>query len=530
MMVAFYNGVAGIKTQSVGIDVSSNNVSNINTVGFKGSQAEFKDVFYQNINTAGFSPDYSQLGLASTMAATALNVREGSLESTDSMLDLAISGDGWFRIADGSGDVYYTRSGTFHKDVTNSIVNDAGYYLMGTMANFNESKYSKTALEKLGLSADENALSVKAGTDLAFSDVSEPIKLPNNLYMPLEPTTKVSFKGNLSSNTEYELKQTQLNMDGVEKNIENNLLSFSANINNTPGITSFHPDDKVDITISDANGNSLKTKASLNADGSFGVENFDISTLDSTTLSLSAISVAQHEKPSTATLSTDLYSPNGSNNLLTINLSKTSKDATGSIWNAIATITDKDGKEISNSQGQIRFDSNGALISSTLTNINNEGVNVGLDFGKDYDGLSVRDGASVVENITKDGYGEGLLKEYAINEDGTVVALFDNGKQAAVAKIPIFHFQNDQGLFSVGGSGTLFAQTSNSGEAFMYAKEDGTPYNGSKLKNYFLEMSNVDFGTEMTNIIVMQKAYEASARSITTSDEMLQKAINMKLN
>ena len=454
MMVAFYNGVAGIKTQSVGIDVSSNNVSNINTVGFKGSQAEFKDVFYQNINAAGFSPDYSQLGLASTMAATALNVREGSLESTDSMLDLAISGDGWFRIADGSGDVYYTRSGTFHKDVTNSIVNDAGYYLMGTMANFN----------------------------------------------------------------------------GVEKNIENNLLSFSANINNTPGITSFHPDDKVDITISDANGNSLKTKASLNADGSFGVENFDISTLDSTTLSLSAISVAQHEKPSTATLSTDLYSPNGSNNLLTINLSKTSKDATGSIWNAIATITDKDGKEISNSQGQIRFDSNGALISSTLTNINNEGVNVGLDFGKDYDGLSVRDGASVVENITKDGYGEGLLKDYAINEDGTVVALFDNGKQAAVAKIPIFHFQNDQGLFSVGGSGTLFAQTSNSGEAFMYAKEDGTPYNGSKLKNYFLEMSNVDFGTEMTNIIVMQKAYEASARSITTSDEMLQKAINMKLN
>ena len=171
MMVAFYNGVAGIKTQCVGIDVSSNNVSNINTVGFKGSQAEFKDVFYQNINAAGFSPDYSQLGLASTMAATALNVREGSLVSTDSMLDLAISGGGWFRIADGSGDVYYTRSGTFHKDVTNSIVNDAGYYLMGTMANFNESKYSKTALEKLGLSADENALSVKAGTDLAFSDV-----------------------------------------------------------------------------------------------------------------------------------------------------------------------------------------------------------------------------------------------------------------------------------------------------------------------------------------------------------------------
>lgn len=530
MMVAFYNGVSGIKTQSVGIDVSSNNVSNINTVGFKGSQAEFKDVFYQNISAAGYSPDYSELGLASTTSSTALNVREGSFENTDSMLDFAIGGDGWFRIADGSGDLYYTRSGTFGKDVTNSIVTDAGYYLMGTMANFEEGKYSKTALEKLDLNADETALKIKAGSDLAFSDVTQPLKLPNNLYMPSEPTSKVSFKGNISADVEYELEQTQLNMDGVEKNIENNLLSFSANINNTPGVTDFNPSDKVNITISDASGKSLSAKASLNADGSFGLENFDVSSLDSATLSISAVSVAQHEKPATAKLSTDLYSLSGINNILTINLSKESKDATGSLWSAVATITDKDGNEISSSQGQIRFDENGAFVSSTLTNINNEGANVELDFGKGYEGLSMREGPTAIDNITKDGYGDGLLKDYAISEDGTIMAVFDNGKQAAVAKVPIFHFQNDQGLFSVGGSGTLFAQTNNSGEAFMYAKEDGTLYNGSKLKNYSLEMSNVDFSNEMTNIIVMQKAYEASARSITTSDEMLQKAINMKLN
>ena len=62
----------------------------------------------------------------------------------------------------------------------------------------------------------------------------------------------------------------------------------------------------------------------------------------------------------------------------------------------------------------------------------------------------------------------------------------------------------------------------------MYAKEDGTPYNGSLIKSYMLENSNVSLEREMTMLIVQQRAYEASAKSISTSDQMLQRAINMK--
>ncbi|MDY3668429.1 MAG: flagellar hook-basal body complex protein, partial [Campylobacter sp.] len=115
---------------------------------------------------------------------------------------------------------------------------------------------------------------------------------------------------------------------------------------------------------------------------------------------------------------------------------------------------------------------------------------------------------------------------YATSEDGTILAVFDNGMQAAVARVPLFHFQNDQGLFSEGG--VYFSPTANSGEAFMYAKEDGRLYNGSVIKNYMLENSNVDLNREMTMLIVQQRAYEASAKSISTSDQMLQRAINMK--
>ena len=62
----------------------------------------------------------------------------------------------------------------------------------------------------------------------------------------------------------------------------------------------------------------------------------------------------------------------------------------------------------------------------------------------------------------------------------------------------------------------------------MYAKEDGRLYNGYVIKNYMLENSNVDLNREMTMLIVQQRAYEASAKSISTSDQMLQRAINMK--
>ena len=545
MMVAFYNGVSGIKTQSVGIDVSSNNVSNVNTVGFKGSKAEFKDVFYQNVNTAEYAPDYSQLGLASSVAATALDVSTGSFENTDSMLDMAIQGDGWFRVADGRGDVYYTRAGAFKKNVNGDIVNDAGYYLMGTVAEMTETQYTNAALQKLGTTQFENALSVNASSDLPFSETTTNINLPDNLYMPVNPSTNVSFKGKVSSDVEYEYKKTELDLSNADIQIsgqdllsdEEKLLSLSANVKDTPSVTTYNPGDDVAITITDGSGQSLQTTTKIQDDGSFSISNYDVSALDVNTISISAASVLIQEKPATAKFVTDLYSPNGYNNNLSINLTKSSTDDDGSTWDAIATVTDKDGNVLSTTQGQMRFNQNGAFVSSTLQNVDNEGVNVALNFGSGYnpdvpnsgyDGISLHSGPTALSEITKDGYADGLLQNYTINEDGTIIALFDNAQQAAVAKVPVFHFQNDQGLFSLGGSGTIFAQSVNSGEAFMYAKEDGAMFNGSKVRNYLLEMSNVDFGDELTNIIVMQKAYEASARSITTSDEMIQNAINMK--
>jgi flagellar hook protein FlgE len=109
---------------------------------------------------------------------------------------------------------------------------------------------------------------------------------------------------------------------------------------------------------------------------------------------------------------------------------------------------------------------------------------------------------------------------------GNVIAEFTNGRSAPIAKIALYHFMNDQGLEKV--SSTLFSASANSGDAIFYTDANGNPILGSAIYSNRLEGSNVSMATALTELIVMQKAFDASAKSITTSDQMIQNAINMK--
>jgi len=134
MMRGFYNGVSGIKTQSFGMDVWSNNISNINNVGFKASIPEFKNLINQNLVSAGSGPTSDQVGLGATKQTTALDMSNGSFQSTDNNFDLAIGGDGFFGVVDKTGKNYYTRTGTFDIDAAGNLVDTRGNLLLGTLA------------------------------------------------------------------------------------------------------------------------------------------------------------------------------------------------------------------------------------------------------------------------------------------------------------------------------------------------------------------------------------------------------------
>lgn len=125
-----------------------------------------------------------------------------------------------------------------------------------------------------------------------------------------------------------------------------------------------------------------------------------------------------------------------------------------------------------------------------------------------------------------DGYIEGFLSDYGMDGNGNIIAEFDNGRISALAKVGIYQFQNEQGLENV--SATLFRQSANSGDPLFFINENGTNYRGTTIQSNYLEGSNVSYSTALTELIVMQKAFDSSAKSITTSDQLIQNAINMK--
>lgn len=232
---------------------------------------------------------------------------------------------------------------------------------------------------------------------------------------------------------------------------------------------------------------------------------------------------------------TEIYDSKGNTNLLAITFQKQiPQKSIGSIWDAKAVIKDSNGNIVSTKEGQIQFNENGALISNTLTSIDNNGTNITLNFGtpyspniknSGYDGLIALANASE-KDIKKNGNKAGVLLDYNIDAKGNILASFDNGKTIPIAKIVSFHFDNNQGLEKIGG--TRFKESANSGKAKVYTSSDGTYADIASILNHKVEMSNVSITTALTELIVMQKAFDANSKSITTSDQLIQNAINMK--
>ncbi len=186
--------------------------------------------------------------------------------------------------------------------------------------------------------------------------------------------------------------------------------------------------------------------------------------------------------------------------------------------------------------GELQFNGDGALIANTIPTLDNDGVPLTLNLGTPYDPILPNSGydgvttltsmGTVSTSVTHDGFIDGELRSYVTTEDGTIYANFSNGKSSAVARIPIYHFQNDQGLSSEGN--VYFTPTQNSGQPFLYTDTQGNVIQGAKVHSHMLENSNIELSTALTEMIVLQKAFDANAKSITTSDQMIQQAINMK--
>lgn len=184
--------------------------------------------------------------------------------------------------------------------------------------------------------------------------------------------------------------------------------------------------------------------------------------------------------------------------------------------------------------GTARFNNDGSLASYTPRTINfspNNGAapnqQIKLSFGTSgsNDGLVSSNSASTLTGQATDGYASGNLKPDAIrvDEKGNLLGEFTNGKTFAVAKIAMASVANNSGLEEIGGN--LFKVTANSGN--IVVGEAGTGGRG-EMKTSALEMSNVDLSRALTELIIIQRGYQANSKTISTSDQMLQTLIQLK--
>ncbi|KAA6231420.1 flagellar hook protein FlgE [Campylobacter sp. LR264d] len=544
MNASLYNGVEGVKSQSVGMDVLSNNIANINTVGYKYSSTEFSDIFYSTVTTSSTNP--AQSGYSATTSATRLVFEQGSLVATDNNLDVALQGKGFFGVTGYDGSVYYTRDGSFTQDANGYLVTSSGFYVLGTMnPNFTTITYSDRVSDLMGDMYDTPVTSgytVSSDEDFSLTsvDTQTAILLPNNIYLEPTVTENVSWTGYLGSG---------ISTVDVTHDLDTNLATYTKNADDTYSVSgiitqadvySVKSGDRVLVTFSDDNGVHASYEAYLDDNFNFVIDDLDLSGFDENSLTLSALQVVtEEEQANTTTLESSLYNADGSKSTVVVTLQRVLPQIDETItYSATAQIYNSDGEAVGEAvSGILTFNELGSLSSSTLTSINNpDGGVVNLNFGTPYDENVVGSGfnglyislTSDTNSVssTQDGLAEGFLNSYTVGDDGSIIATFSNGKSVTVAKLALYNFINEEGLAAVGEN--IYAATGNSGNAYFYTDANGNIIYTATFAGNYLEQSNVDLSTELSNLIVTQRAYEVSAASITTSDEMIQTAIEMK--
>ena len=222
MLRSMYSGISGMKGFQTKLDVIGNNIANVNTYGFKKGRVVFKDLISQTqAGASGASQiqggvNAKQIGLGSQLAAIDTIHNSGSLQTTGRVLDLAISGEGFFMVADsktytppaqgtpakatGTENISYTRAGNFYMDANGYIVNGDGKYLVG-YANTNAPNYIATNTAGSKFDDDKTQFKTTPGTNLydpadtnPFNPTVAPIVIPTTAQsMSISQDGTISF-------------------------------------------------------------------------------------------------------------------------------------------------------------------------------------------------------------------------------------------------------------------------------------------------------------------------------------------------
>jgi flagellar hook protein FlgE len=540
---AMMAGVSGLAANSAALAAISDNIANVNTIGYKEQGTSFESL------VAGGGAAGSAGGV--TAIADPKVTGQGSPTQTSSPTDLAITGAGMFVVTptassiNGSTQVLYTRAGSFTPNSQGYLENAAGLYLQGWPANaqgvVTPSGSSLTSLSPINVNSiggtvtatstatvnanlnsgqpvSTQAQDAELTTDAAwFNSTAGNLTVPalspaqqtalDTAWATLSPAQQAAATAAASALPASQLAAQGAALQGLTtaqitsqvtasaatsayNPVTNSMTAYNA----TAG-TGVKPDFSAQIPVLDSLGGQHTVQIDFLKSPVANQWYAEVQAVPASDVVSGAGLAAGQIAAGTITFNTDGSLDTSNSTLATaLNIGASSTTAPAA--------------------GAVNWATSLGVAASPLT------LTLGASSGSS--GLTQLDNASVVGSINTDGAPPGNLSSIAINSSGDVTATFDNGTSRIIAQVALATFPDENGLTAV--SGNAYLATPGAGNVSL--KVAGTGGAGT-LTSSALEASTVDLSTEFTNLIITQRAYTASSKVITAADQMTQDLLSI---
>lgn len=493
--MSFQQGLSGLNTAAKQLDTIGNNVANASTVGFKGSQAQFADLYAASLSGGGGI----QTGTGVKLVSVAQQFTQGNITNTSNAMDTAINGPGFFQVVNQNGAIMYSRNGQFQVDKNGYIVTNQGHQVYGYLA------------DQGVVTAAQGPLQILT-SDLAprsTADVTVTANLDSREVVPLHATFDPADANSYNRSTSL----TVYDSLGV-----NHMASLYFQREPIAPLVAVAGATTSTVPVTDVSGLAIGNTITLPNGG--GVGNPITVTITAIALGVSPAGTLTYTPTSTAA------------ELAGSSIDTNAGDA---IWNTYLAI---DGSLVDTAPLAIlSFNTSGALLSSVpagnaivgpggtvisdpaYTPLNANQMPIQFDFSN----MSQYGSNFGVSSLAQDGYTSGRLNGFSASSDGSIQGRYSNGQTQILGQIMLATFVNVQGLQPVGDN--EWVETVSSGGPLV-----GSPGSGSLgvIQSSAVEESNVDLTAELVNMITAQRVYQANAQTIKAQDSILQTITNLR--
>ena len=551
MVRSLYSGVSGMKAHQTKMDVIGNNISNVNTYGFKSSRVTFRDVYYQSMrnasegsgNRGGTNP--SQVGYGATTGSVDVNHSQSIMQTTGSPLDTAITGEGFFQVQDADGNMFYTKAGMLNIDSAGNLVDVNGNFVLGVsgdpMGKPSSSNRIQLAVPSVSPTVatytekiNEIGFTVSSSNETSDANITLSFMSTNDLPVGQKASAKITSSGiSISLNA----KETFATIADLNTEINRAITAANGGVE--------HPGGEFTVEMDPADKFSNLTGAEI-AGTDFGITEGKVTLPDAWKDILSVSSVGEKfSGEGMPTFTVEKVEGSGlvppvedvfnftvaiaGGGTYTGKLTASQMESSGELLLSGTGLESGDSitikypnqttleKELNAAGGTpILPDTSGTWTSlaGTIASIASTPTK---DLGLGGSPFKLKEGTEGGAQTVEDLNGIGIGADGIIMGNHPVHGLLELGR------IDLVTFANAQGLTQSGS--TYFTQSANSGTpTASKAGEGGT----GALAGGALEMSNVDLSNEFADMITTQRGFQANSRLITVSDTMLEELINLK--